>query len=54
MENPDTVIAAFDDHNAAENAMIAHDHLAPGMHVMTKPFSIDLLTRRVSALIEAE
>jgi PAS domain S-box-containing protein len=38
----------------AENAMIARNHLAPGMHVMTKPFSIDLLTRQVSALIAAE
>ena len=37
----------------AENAMITHGHLAPGMHVMTKPFSIDTLANRVSDLISA-
>jgi len=34
----------------AESAMIAHEHLASGMHVMTKPFSIDLLARRVNTI----
>ncbi len=37
----------------AENAVLSHGHLAPGMHVMTKPFEMDALANRVKALIEA-
>lgn len=35
----------------AENAVLNHGHLAPGMHVMTKPFQMDSFARRVKALI---
>jgi len=35
----------------AENAVFNHGHLAPGMHVMTKPFQMDSFARRVKALI---
>jgi CheY-like chemotaxis protein len=31
----------------AEHAVIGHGHLRPGMHVLTKPFTIDALARRV-------
>jgi CheY-like chemotaxis protein len=34
----------------AENAVLSHGHLAPGMHVMTKPFEMDVLARRVKEL----
>jgi signal transduction histidine kinase/DNA-binding response OmpR family regulator len=37
----------------AENAVLSHGHLDPGMHVMTKPFEMDMLARRVKALIDA-
>jgi signal transduction histidine kinase/DNA-binding response OmpR family regulator len=37
----------------AENAVLSHGHLERGMHVMTKPFEMDVLARRVKALIEA-
>jgi PAS domain S-box-containing protein len=36
----------------AEAAVISHGHLDPGMHVLTKPFSIEALARRVSQLIK--
>ncbi|WP_295985971.1 response regulator [uncultured Variovorax sp.] len=36
----------------AENAVLSHGHLDPGMHVMTKPFEMDVLARRVKQLIE--
>lgn len=35
----------------AENAVLNHGHLAPGMHVMTKPFQMDSFARRVKTLI---
>ncbi len=35
----------------AENAVLSHGHLDPGMHVMTKPFDIEVLARRVKELI---
>ena len=35
----------------AENAAVGNGHLAPGMHVMTKPFAIDALATRIRALI---
>jgi PAS domain S-box-containing protein len=36
----------------AENAVLSHGHLDPGMHVLTKPFSIDALASRIRGLIE--
>jgi PAS domain S-box-containing protein len=38
----------------AENAVLSHGHLDPGMHVMTKPFDMDVLARRVKDLIESD
>jgi PAS domain S-box-containing protein len=38
----------------AENAMITHGHLDPGMHVMTKPFSLGALSSRVGDLIQGD
>lgn len=35
----------------AENAVLGHGHLAPGMQVVTKPFAVDDLARRISALL---
>jgi CheY-like chemotaxis protein len=34
----------------AENSVIGSGHLAPGMHVMTKPFALDALAARVKAI----
>ena len=36
----------------AENAVLSHGHLDPGMHVMTKPFGMDALASRIRELIE--
>jgi hypothetical protein len=38
----------------AENAVLSHGHLDPGMHVMTKPFDMDVLARRAKDLIESD
>jgi CheY-like chemotaxis protein len=35
----------------AENAVLSHGHLEPGMHVMSKPFQMDSFARRVKGLI---
>ena len=35
----------------AENAVLSHGHLDPGMHVMTKPFAMDALASRITDLI---
>jgi PAS domain S-box-containing protein len=35
----------------AENALISHGHLDPGMHVMTKPFAMETLAARIRAVI---
>jgi PAS domain S-box-containing protein len=35
----------------AENAVLSHGHLEPGMHVLTKPFAMDELATRVRELI---
>ncbi len=35
----------------AENAVLGHEHLEPGMHVMTKPFPMDVLAARIRELI---
>ena len=37
----------------AENAVLSHGHLDPGMHVMTKPFAMEVLAGRIRELIEA-
>ncbi|HEU0044436.1 hybrid sensor histidine kinase/response regulator [Sphingomonas sp.] len=36
----------------AENAVLSHGHLDPGMHVLTKPFAMDALATRIRELIE--
>ncbi len=36
----------------AENAVLSHGHLDPGMHVMTKPFAMQALASRIRELIE--
>ena len=35
----------------AENAVLSHGHLDPGMHVLTKPFAMDALASRIKDLI---
>lgn len=35
----------------AENAVFNGGHLAPGMNVITNPFAIDVLTRRIADVI---
>ena len=35
----------------AENALLTHGHLDPGMHVITKPFGMDVLADKVRAII---
>ncbi|CAM3064706.1 hybrid sensor histidine kinase/response regulator [Pseudomonas floridensis] len=37
----------------AENAVLAHDSLEPGMYVLPKPFSIAALTGRVTELLDS-
>lgn len=36
----------------AENAVLNHGHLEPGMQVMTKPFEMDAFARRVKSLVD--
>ncbi len=36
----------------AENAVISHGHLDPGMHVLTKPFAMEALASRIKELID--
>ncbi|MCV9935894.1 PAS domain-containing protein [Boseaceae bacterium BT-24-1] len=35
----------------AENAVLNHGHLEPGMHIMTKPFEMEVFARRVRELL---
>ena len=35
----------------AENAVLSHGHLEPGMHVLTKPFRMEALASRIKDLI---
>jgi hypothetical protein len=35
----------------AENASLKHSHLDPGMHVLIKPFAMDMLANRIKELI---
>jgi DNA-binding response OmpR family regulator len=37
----------------AENAVVGNGHLEPGMHVLTKPFSIEVLAQRIRAILNA-
>ena len=37
----------------AENAVLSHGHLDPGMHVLTKPFTMEALAARISDLISS-
>jgi PAS domain S-box-containing protein len=37
----------------AENAVISHGHLEPGMHMLTKPFAMDTLASRIKGLIKS-
>ena len=38
----------------AENAVLNHDHLEPGMHVLTKPFAMEALASRIKTLVATE
>ncbi|EQB13053.1 sensor histidine kinase [Sphingobium lactosutens DS20] len=38
----------------AENAVLNHGHIEPGMEVLTKPFAVDDLRRRVATLLQAQ
>jgi two-component SAPR family response regulator len=38
----------------AENAVLSHGHLDPGMHILTKPFTVDTLARRISELLASD
>ena len=35
----------------AENAVVGNGYLDPGMHVLTKPFSVETLATRIQALV---
>jgi CheY-like chemotaxis protein len=37
----------------AAHALLSPDHLGHGMHVITKPFALDALAKKVSGLIAA-
>jgi hypothetical protein len=34
-----------------ENAVVSHGHLEHGMHILTKPFSMDVLAARINQLL---
>lgn len=36
----------------AENAVLSHGHLDPGMHILTKPFAMDDLGRRARSILQ--
>ena len=36
----------------AENAVLSHGHLDPGMHVLTKPFAMEARATRIRNLIQ--
>ena len=38
----------------AENAVLSHGHLDHGMHVLTKPFSMEALATRIRRLFETK
>jgi DNA-binding LytR/AlgR family response regulator len=37
----------------AENAVLGAGHLKPGMHILTKPFSLETLAARIREIIPA-
>jgi two-component SAPR family response regulator len=37
----------------AENAVVGNGHLERGMHIVAKPFEMDVLARKIRELIEA-
>ncbi|MGI4793927.1 MAG: response regulator, partial [Janthinobacterium lividum] len=37
----------------AESAVLSHGHLDPGMHVLTKPFAMEVIASRIKDLIDA-
>ena len=38
----------------AENAVVGHGNLEPGMHVLTKPFTMEALASRMKDMMTAE
>jgi PAS domain S-box-containing protein len=38
----------------AENAVLSHGHLEPGMHVLVKPFTIETMGRRIRQLLASD
>lgn len=36
----------------AENAAVGNGHLSPGMHVLTKPFTMDRLAAKIEKIIK--
>ncbi|MGI4800030.1 MAG: PAS domain-containing protein [Janthinobacterium lividum] len=38
----------------AENAVLSHGHLDPGMHVLVKPFAMETLANRIKELIDTQ
>ena len=38
----------------AENAVLSHGHLDPGMQVLTKPFAMEALASRIKTMITAK
>jgi PAS domain S-box-containing protein len=38
----------------AENAVLSHGHLEPGMHVLTKPFPVDEFAARITGLLKQD
>ncbi len=36
----------------AENAVLSHGHLSPGMQVVTKPFDMTILSNRIERMVE--
>jgi CheY-like chemotaxis protein len=38
----------------AENAVIGDGRLQPGMHVLTKPFAMDVLANRIAGILETK
>jgi len=37
----------------AENAVLQNGHLPPGMAVLTKPFSVEVMAERIAAMVES-
>ena len=37
----------------AENAVVGNGHLDPGMQILTKPFSMEILAQRIRAIVDS-